>query len=96
MKAQTIFRNKTMSNTKQKSFSTILALIVMIIVFITLFSSCETKKERTKNYGEPVLLYKTEHCRVICLQKNGWGKCVTAVAECDSGYNMNVSLANSQ
>lgn len=70
--------------------------IMIIFIMLGAALSCETKKERTKNYGEPVLLYKTDHCRVICLQQNGWGKCVTAVAECDSGYNMNVSLSNSQ
>jgi len=68
------------------------------IVLIMFISSCcnreclqENERRENETYGE--LLYKTDHCRYYCLQKNGFGTCKVVVCDCDSGYYGNASTS---
>ena len=67
----------------------------LIIAAIILIASCRSENYKAPEMcRKPKLLYKTEHCRVYCLEQNGYGRCLTVISECDSGYSMNVDVTN--
>jgi hypothetical protein len=74
-----------------------LAFSFASVLFCAVFSSCIDEEKRSKREREYIerkeLIYKTEHCRYYCLERNGLEQCKVVICECDSGYSADVSVS---
>jgi hypothetical protein len=90
-------KTKTNVNMKNKNSINQLAIAFASLLLCTVFYSCIDEEKRSKREREYIerkeLIYKTEHCRFYCLERNGLEQCKVVICECDSGYNADVSVS---
>lgn len=65
--------------------------VIIVAICAIALSGCDDSKKETKQ--TPELMFKTEHCRYYCLEKNGFSNCKVSVCECDSGYQSDISIS---
>ena len=67
---------------------------LIIAICLIIVSGCGDNKPVNNDYRnnqKVQLIYKTEHCRYYCVEKNGLGNCKVTICECDSGFQGDVS-----